>query len=364
MKTHSLDPLFIALSRLVIIPLLLCPVVSRAQEANIAGLNISMVLLNQDGSPVRTLTGEDVTLTVQKFIFRKGDNIRALLTGNGIKADGEAMAIVYRLNPALDALSVQPGKEIVLPTIKDGQQLLRGANKGYLIALWLDKELKQDFLRELKELTATAAGISGLKVQQFESANAKDEFVKTTNSIVEKMEAFRDAIMYRTRPLSSEMIQQMSIEAKQVGFILKNMTKAEQQLTKLDMETVDLIAQDMGIRMQTLEEEKGEGGLSLNPEVLVKVKILDPTSGMEIHLLEVYAVARAFWNSYDKDQKRFPHPTPKAERRLPVGNYFIWAISPKDSKQVSDPTPWEVRRTGEGDTPNTVTLFIKQRGNP
>jgi len=317
MKNKSLNSRFIKLFCVVIIFLLLCPTVSRGKETGVASLNISMDLMNQRDKTSRSLPEGSTKLTSQKIIFKESDSIEKLLTANGISADGESIGILYRLNPDLDFKSIKAGSEIILPIIKDRQKLTNEFSGGYLVALRLDKELKQDFLRALSELKTSAGETSGLKLQQFESPEAKDKFVGTTKSIVKKIEAFKWAVIYRTRPLSSAMLQQMLYEAEQVQLVLIKIIKDNQEVSKADFETLDLVEKNMNIRMKALVEEKGEGAGGL-PAV-------------------VETIERVLWNAWFEDADNDSHvevlkPTNKYNFALDISRFSYF----KDYEQVVD----------------------------
>ncbi|MCX5893604.1 MAG: hypothetical protein NTW80_11660 [Deltaproteobacteria bacterium] len=347
MKSLASKPVSLLLFQVVLLLSLLYPALGSGQETGIAALNISLALINQRDGSSRGLPEGSVELASQKVTLKEGESLEKLLASNGIFADGESIGMVYQLNPTLDAKAIKPGAEIMVPFVKDKKQLSGEFAKGGLVAVTLDKAKKQEFIKLLKELEVAATGLSDLKVQQFDSPEEMAKFSKTTKSVVDKMAGFKVVIKERTRPLNSEMLQQMIGEAKQMTSILNKIIKVDQKVSKDDLQTVELTAKDMDIRMQSLAEKKGLGGLPLRfPELLVTVKTIDVEKGKEISNLRVYYVPQALWNDRDNQYKRsFDRLTSPADRVLPEADYFIWAANPHNGTPLTEKMALEVRKT-------------------
>jgi K+/H+ antiporter YhaU regulatory subunit KhtT len=345
MKSMILKPVSLLLLQIGLILSLAGPILASGQETGMSALNISMALINQRDGSSKILPPGSIELASQKVTFKEGDKLEKLLASQGIFADGESVGIVYLLNPGLDAKSMKAGAEIILPFVKDKKQFSGEFDKGSLVALTLDKDQKQEFLKVLRELEASTTSLMGLSAKQFESPEEKSKFIKTTKSIVDKMGGFKIVIKERTRPLNSEMLQQMNSEAKQMNSILDNIIKHNQNVSKNDLETAELISRDMDIRMQSLAEQKGVGGLPPRwPDVLVTVKTINVQQGKEIPNLRVYYVPQALWNYRNGIEKSFDRLTSPADKALPEADYYIWAAKPGDSTPITERKALEVRK--------------------
>ena len=62
---------------------------------------------------------------------RRGDSLGQLLDAQGIALDGDALSLVYKLNPTLQSVStLAPGKELTLPSVRGDQQFERYLKSG------------------------------------------------------------------------------------------------------------------------------------------------------------------------------------------------------------------------------------------
>jgi hypothetical protein len=359
MKNKSFNSLFTRMVHFGIMMLLFCPAIGKGQETKLTELNISMTLINLRDKSSTNLSSEDAELTTKKIIMKENDNIQKLLTGNGIYADGESIGILYHLNPGMDPKSIKAGAEILFPVIKMKKQLASSSKEDCLVALTLDKKIKQDFINTIKQFDIVAAGISSLSFNSSIPPEVKDKFIALTKPIMENMETFKVLIRERTRPLSSEMILQMNDEGDQMISIIEKITHKNYILTNNDIESIELIAKNMTIRMKTLDEAKGAGGISSNwPEVSVFVRAIDVSHGKEINNLRVYYVGQGLWNDRIKYEKSFDKLTSPSERILPEADYYIWVGKPQDSTPLSDRKSLEVRKKAENEKIG-IDLIIK-----
>ena len=351
MKNGPTSRSFACLIYVGIIIMLLYPTTSLGQETSLAALNISMTLINvKDKSSIK-LTSEDVELTTTKTIVKENEDVQQLLTSNGIYADGESIGILYRLNPTMDPKLNNKGAEIVVPTIKTMKPITGYSRDKYLLALTLDRKMKQDLLDGIRRLDVAAAAISGLGTEPFGSTAIRDSFTVLTRTILESMETFKVLIRERTRPLSLELIRQMNDEAEQVISMLDTIThKKGYRLTENDIGSARLIAKNMTVRMKSLDETKGSGGIpSRWPEVRVSIRVVNTVDGKEVKNLRVYYVGQGLWNTRSKYERSFDKLSSPSERDLPEADYYIWAGKPQDSTPLSDRKSLEIRRKTENE---------------
>jgi len=303
----------------------------------IEGLDISTMLINQKDHSKINATDINIELTTKRIVFKETDTIDKILISNGIYPNGESLGILYRINADIDEKVIKTNTLLTIPAIVKPRE-------NCLVVLTLDKGIKQDFLKTLKLLDKHVEQISNVQIGQFGSITEKEQFTQSIKSITKSMDFFGEAINRQTRPLSSEMLRQMNDEAKLMNLVLNNTVNNKQGFGASDMEAVDLVLKNMNIRMQSLNEKKGPGGLhSRWPEVRVTVKTIDTNRGMEVHNLQIYYVPKALW-PYRKDcEKSFDKVTSPSDRDLPEADYYIWA------GKKSDPTKESILLTDRAD---------------
>jgi hypothetical protein len=351
MKNKLIRPSFIILFHAETLMLLLCPAMAGGQSEQLAGRDISMTLIHcKDKSSVR-LASDNAELMTRKVTVDENENIQQMLTSNGILADGESIGILYLLNPGIDPRSITHGTEIILPVIKLKNKEASGPRDNCLVALTLDRKAKQDLLNTIKRLDVAAAGITGLSSKSFSSPEAKDTFAVLTKSISENLGTFKILLRERTRPLCLETIQQMNDEAEQMISILDKIAhETEYKVAANEIRSVGLIAKNMSVRMKSLDESKGSGGIpSRWPEVRVSIRVVNTVDGNEVKNLRVYYVAQGLWNNRNKYERSFDKLSSPSERDLPEADYFIWAGKPQDSAPLSDRKSVEIRRKAENE---------------
>jgi hypothetical protein len=329
-------------------------------QVAIKDLNISMMLVNQkDGSTIKVLDNE-IELAIKTIIYEENNTIDNILISNGIIPDGESLGILYLINPGIDEDSIKTNTTLQVPIIKKKEDTTTIYNEAYLVALTLDKEIKKDLIKEFSNLRNFMEQIATIQADQFGSSTDKEKFIQNVSFVAEKIEAFKVALMERTRPFSSEMIKQIYNEVKQINIIFNKLINDKKKLTNTEFEVIELINENMEIRMRALNEKKGPSGLpSRCPEISVVVKTIDPKQDKkEIYNLRIYYVSRALWENRKDFEESFDKLSSPTDRMLPEANYYIWAGKANDSTPVSDIKPLKVRKT-EGIEIIEVELVIK-----
>ena len=160
MKQNSVTQRTKMILLFVLLLLLLHPIISIAQDIELADLDISMVLINQSDGTLRKLEEKNLELTSKKVALKKDVSIEEMLRSNGIYADAESIGVVYRLNPKADVESLSSSSELIIPKAKGGKEFSDALKMGYLVALTVDKDHKQYFLKLLKKLEVLVEQVS------------------------------------------------------------------------------------------------------------------------------------------------------------------------------------------------------------
>ena len=322
------------------------PLFGSGRNIELSSLNNSMKIISRRVNFTRLLPIENIELGGQKVTLKDGDSLEKILMSNGIFADGESIGIVYQLNPDLDAKAIKDGAEIIVPFVKGNKKWKMGLDKGGALALTLDYEKKQEFIKVFKEFESSTTSLTKLQLTKFSSTTEKDVFIKTTKSIFDKMESFNVVIEKRTQPLSSEMLQQMTSEAGHLNVLLNDIIKLDRKVGENDIEMVMLISKDMDIKTRSLvKRNKGlEPFPSRWPEVLVTVKTIDIKTIQAVNNLRVYYVPQALWNYRSSDTKSFDRLTSPADKVLPEADYYVWAGNPDNIAPLTERKTLEVRK--------------------
>jgi len=86
-----------------------------------------------------------------------------VLRQNGIRADGESLAVLYSLNPGFAGKPIKTASPLVVPKATGGAELSEALKEGYLVALTLDEELKSEFLKVLRDFGASQTNCRTLR---------------------------------------------------------------------------------------------------------------------------------------------------------------------------------------------------------
>jgi hypothetical protein len=332
-----------------------------AKSTQISSLNLSMALFDSNTMQSTQLSADDVVLSCEKVIASDKDNICTLLAKGHIHPDGESINVFYLLNPGIAQKSIKKGSEILAPTIRLNNQPTGVSGNGYQISIILDKNIKQDFVNSIRALEELEKKIDILDATLFESSKQKESLDIAIISIIDKMKFFKIIIREKTQPLSSQMIRQMNDEMDLSKSIITNLTDKRNKLTQAELESLDLIAANTDIRLKTLEESKGNGGIRLdNSEVLISVRTIDMKSGNPIHKLPVYFIGQALWANRGKYYHSFDTLSSPTVSAIAIGDYFIWSGKDPDSPLLSERKSLQVRPTAQN-KPEDLRIYETTR---
>lgn len=364
MEEQKMKNLKLFFAKALLIPVFIAFILSSRlcfAQVSITDLDISMILVNQEDGSIMKVKDNEIELEVKSIIFEENNTLDNILISNGIIPDGESLGILYLINPKININSIKANTSLKVPVIKAKKKAPTISKEAYLVTLTLDKEIKRDLISESVSLRNNIEQINSIQVDQFRSSIDKEKFIQNVSFIAEKIDAFRVAIKERTRPLSSEMIKQIYNEVKQINIIFNRLVNDKKKLEDAEFETIELINENMEIRMQFLYEKKGPSGLPLRcPEVSVVVKTINLKKGnKEIYNLRIYYVSRALWENRKDFEESFDKLSSPTNRSLPEANYYIWAGKPDDSTPISDIKLLKVRKTEEEEIIE-VDLAIKE----
>ncbi len=304
----------------------------KESNSDLSHLNITTVLFNPHKNTTLTVP-LNIYTEIQKYSADK--NIKKIFKQNGILLDGESLGLFYELNP--DYNNETPNiYKIVVPKFSGNKDYLKALEDGYLVAITLDRNIKIEFIKMSETLGLLKDQVSKNYNALFEFNDVKSTFFENLNSICEIMRLFRVLLVERTRPLSSEVIHQMTNEGEYLTHQLTEVLEKKHELSTSTVEFVKQIMINMEIRSSFLKEKKGPGKMPDRwPESRVIVRIFNLKNGKrtEVQDLRVHYVPKALWKVREKYKDFFCQIGSPVSKTIPCANYCIWASKPENAAE-------------------------------
>jgi hypothetical protein len=320
-----------------------------AQENPLAGRDIAPTIVRDNG--------RSLVLVVQKTVVKPGTNIKQLLKGNGIYPDADAFGLIYDLNPKLERLDpIAPGTELLLPKVQSSGPA-PALPAGFLIALTVDKGLKDELLTKLDALNNVAAKATRFTDARFNDEEDRRTVLASIATLNQSLEVLANVIAGKARPVSSEMLNQIKAEVEMLQPTLDGLARSEQKLSDSDREVIKLVADDLQIKQKTFGEVRADGQPPTRwSEVQVVVRTLKTDDGSAVANLTIYYVPEALFGkgNFQRSFNRLSSPT---DQTLPEANYRIWATRAGDTRPVTEVKRIEVRKRSASE-PLTVELPV------
>ena len=318
---------------------LACAPVALGQEEWSESAYVTLVRLSDSSS--RVPEQDEIRLSTALVRVRDGDSIESLLAAHGILPDAESFGAVYTLNPGIDPTSIRPGSDVLLPQAAGGEALAAALREGYLVALTLNVEEKQELLNRIETIEGLAAGFVQLDADRFGGGAERDRTVGYVTGSLEFLRSVTTIIREQTRPLDPEMLWQLGMEASLLESLLEGPVRGNRVLTTEDKQRIRLVGESMQFRAEHLRRARGDGEPPPGyPMVQVQVKTL--TAGnQEAGGLRIFYTPEALYDT-EVAAKSFATTSPVAGF-LPEANYRFWAIRPNESGLASEVLSVRVR---------------------
>ena len=326
-------------------------------QTPITGRDITMTIVTTAGAPVAGATADGYQLVAVPHVHAQGERIEALLRANGIFPDTDAYGLVYDLNPGVTSFDqVAAGTSLSLPKVvaTNGGALPAGS----LFSLAVEASLKRELAAKITAANQAAAAAPAASADRFKSAADRTETLALINSIKTSLGVIHNVIRGKVRPLSGELLSQVSEEAEIFRVALANLTQPGLELTACDRENLTLIDKDLLVKRRTLTDVRDPAGAPARwLEARVVVRTLRSGDGAAVPNLRIYYVAEALYGKRGLE-KSFDQVSSPSERTIPEANYRIWAGRPGDTTPVTEVKRLEVRRSASGN-PISVDLIVQ-----
>jgi hypothetical protein len=277
-----------------------------------------------------------------------GISIEKALEGNGIWMNGDAMTVIYELNPTLSELPAGTlTMSIVLPSVANDPLVKSDLKNNFLVMISVDEDAKGNFRKAVKGVQ-DKVGTLDQATTQLGPTDRRAQMLESANSIARVLAVVKDSLAEDTQPLSRDLILQMAADTQLANQSLASIVSSKNVISEADVSTLLAVQEDLRVKSKNFNESRGPDTLSKRwREVNVHVRVLSLKSQPETRNLEVYYVPKVFEEKAEF-AKRFEQLTPNAKRPIPEGNYMFWASSPANGKRVTRPKPGEVRVQDDG----------------
>jgi phage tail protein X len=315
-------------------------------------LEVSMVASSGEAAPAPPL----VTVTVAA----EGEPIEELLRSQRIRPNGDALAVVYLLNPGLASVDPLPsGATLTLPSVPAAEAAR--LPPGSLVALSLAPKIKREILASDFSLGPIVERVNLLPAARFAGPDEKEEVVGALDEIRGFLDLLNTGITGGKLPLPPEVLRQSLVEARLVKAILEAFVKSGKPLGDADRETIVQISEDMNLKAASFDEMRRGGDRPRRwRDARVVIRVKGKEDGAPVSGLRVYYVPRALAGRRE-EVREVPAPDSTVALQLPEASYLVWAGTAADRKPLSPQARVDVRRQ-EGEREVVVDLPVPRGG--
>jgi hypothetical protein len=320
-----------------------------------AGLDLETSLVPSSGPPSDRTPVPPLVTTVVKV---EGEPIEELLRDQRIRPGGDALALVYLLNPGLASVDPLPsGASLVLPAVLAAEAARMPP--GALVDLSLAPKIKREILASDFSLGPIVERVNLLPAARFAGPDEKEEVIGALDEIRGFLDLLNIGITGGKLPLHPEALRQSLVEARLVKTILEAFVKSGKPLSSTDRETIVQISEDMNLKAASFDEMRRGGDRPRRwRDARVVVRVKGKEDGAPVSGLRIYWVPRALAGRPEEIRQA---PAPDAILNLPEASYLVWAGTVRDAKPLSPQARIDVRRQ-EGGREMIVDLPVPRGG--
>lgn len=290
----------------------------------------------------------------------EGEPIEELLRVRRIEPGGDALALIYVLNPGLAQVDPLPsGTALVLPGLPaaDTARMAPGA----LVRVSVVPAIKRELLASDLALGPVVEKVNLLPAVRFEGLDEKEEVVGALDEIRGFLELLNLGITEEKLPLHPEVLRQSLAEARLVKSTLETFVKSGKPLAAVDRETIVQISEDMNLKARSFDEMRRGGDRPRRwRDALVVVRLKGDKDGAPVSGLRIHYVPRALAGQA-KEVRQLSGLGSEVSARLPEAGYLVWAAAEGKSTPLSPKIRVDVRRQ-EGDREVVVDLPVPRGG--
>lgn len=297
---------------------------------------------------------------VTATVTAEGEPIEELLRGQRIRPGGDALALVYLLNPGLAGVNPLPsGTALVLPAVPAAEAARMAP--GALVDLSLAPKIKREILASDFSLGPIVEQVNLLPAARFAGADEKEEVIGALDEIRGFLDLLNTGISGGKLPLPPEVLRQSLAEARIVKTILEAFVKSGKPLGTAERETIVQISEDMNLKAASFDEMRRGGDRPRRwRDARVVVRVKGKEDGAPMSGLRVFYVPRAL-AGWREEVREIAAPDSTVVLQLPEASYLVWAGTAADRKPLSPQARVDVRRQ-EGGREMIVDLPVPRGG--
>lgn len=327
------------------------PWMASAEEKPLpAGLAVETVLVTPSGeqAPAPPLVTESLK--------SEGEPVEELLRARRIQPGGDALALIYLLNPGLTQVDPLPsGAALVLPGVPAAEATRMAP--GALVRLNVAPATKRELLASDLALGPVVERVNLLPAARFEGPDEKEEVIGALDEIRGFLELLNLGITDGKLPLHPEVMQQSLAEARLVKSTLETFVKSGKPLSATDREVIVQISEDMNLKARSFDEMRRGGDRPRRwRDARVVVRLKGEKDGAPVSGLRIHYVPRALAGQA-KEVRQFGGLGSEVSARLPEASYLVWAAAEGKSTPLSPKVRVDVRRQ-EGDREVVLDLPV------
>ena len=283
---------------------------------------------------------ESISLTAQSVsVGRK--TIHELLRDNHISPDVEAFSIIYALNPQIQELRQLNVPRLKIPKIEGGRSLNAVFAQGSIVFLTLDKERKDQFNENTKELTGLIQIIAGFKSEKFQDPSIRKPVVNSLKHIASALDDINEKLVHRYgRPLPTEVLSQLNAETELLVRLLSTKALPGTKIEKWELDKIVNVEKDIRVKHAAYAEVASGDAPPRWPEVTITVETL--RGERKVRGLRIYYVPVALKGD-DGEIKSFGILSTPSNQSLPEADYCFWAARDPNKTPVTNEQCKEIR---------------------
>ena len=307
------------------------PAGAQSTGVDYAGARVAAV---QRNSTREVDLGTELTLDSRTVVVREGDNLKAILQREGIRADGEALALVRHMNPQLTQLDkLQVGEALTIPTVSALAVMNRRDVSFVVIVEPERREALAEVTNAIKESAPDVISAS--------QAGAIARLTRSLNDIRSSLDVFSRAAI----PLTGEALAQVTAEGEALNRVLIAAAEMGRNLTSAEEAVLEAVRSDYEAKRSVVE-----GALGLD----VEIEVVTRDGNQPRCNLAVYIAPLAL----PERRRRLTIPSsPATDKQVTVADYKLWAEN-QNAEVVSDTlSPVKVRPDANGKY--STVLFVR-----
>ncbi len=310
-----------------------------------SGLDVLGAVVDETAAPADPTAGEALRLGTERARLTEEDDLAAVLSAHGIAPDGEALGLVYELNPGLGAEDLVPGARLRVPVVEGPSAVVAAVKGGALVRVTRDAEVKHGFLEAVEEFH--------LALDPRLSGPAPDPELARVASTVDLVAGM---VTERSRPLDPEMLAQMRDEVRLLARLAGPLPASGGDEELRSAEAAVLAA--MELRRAALDETRGR--LPGPPETwTLRVHTVE-ASLEDVDGFRIWYTPPALYPYRDSFRPGSINSlVSPAEVSLPVADYVVWATRPQPDAPELGRADVPLRRRADGE-PEVVRLVVVQ----